>query len=189
LIGERGTQELQVERLLLYETRRISGREIGGKQCFHLQRDLGSTNIEPANVDEANDAEFVQEDAVGYHVEIEQTTQYAGAVDNRCERGGVRLCVRSRSLGVSVDGDAQESEGVALSVLLDELLPHGQLRAASSPAGPHKDECALAAQALQRKRLTIQAAQDEVRHGIANLWSAHRSAGCGRIQHWVGGFL
>ena len=78
------------------------------------------------------------------------------------------LRVDARSLGIDVDRDAQERKRLSVSPLLDEVLPHGQLGAADSPAGPHENQRALAAQRPELKGMSIQRTQRHVGQRITH---------------------
>ena len=105
--------------------------------------------------------QFVDEQPVGNHVEVKEATELAGTVDYSRKR--LISSVRPRSVGIDVDGDAQEGEIAALRAVLQELLPHGQLLTAASPAGPHEHEQSPTSVVLQTDGAPVQAGQGDRR--------------------------
>ena len=93
-------------------------------------------------MDEAQNPLFIDEQPVRNHVEVKHAPKQTRSVDDRRKRLITR--VRPRSVGIDVDGDAQEGEIAPLRTFLQKLLPHGQLFTALSPASPHKHKQSLA---------------------------------------------
>jgi hypothetical protein len=86
--------------------------------------------------------------------------------------------------GINVNRDAEEGEGLSVTApSLDELLPHGQLLAAHSPAGPHEQQGARASQAPGLEDLAVKGAQRQVGHRVADPGSIGSVRTAGRLVH------
>ena len=136
-------QHFDVRRFLAEQARRLRRvREVCRQERVHLRSNFGSADVEATDMDEAQNPLFIDEQPVRNHVEVKHAPKQARTVDDRRKRLITR--VRPRSVGIDVDGDAQEGEIAPLRTFLQKLLPHGQLFTALSPAGPHKYEQSLA---------------------------------------------
>src|SRR4051794_31728683 len=162
MVCELAANELHGQRLLRHEGWSLAPAEVGGQERLDLLPYLGAAKIEAADVEELDDAGLVDEQPVGNHVEVEEPTEDVRAIDGGRKRisGGELL----RPFGVGVHGDAEERE--VLLVLLEKLLPPGQLTPALSPARPHKDEEPAAEKIGQADRAATHVGQGDRWQGV-----------------------
>jgi hypothetical protein len=140
-------------------------RKVAAQQILDLNVDLRAADIETADVDEPDYALLVDEHTIRHHVEIEQSTQLAGAVDHRGKRHIFHEW--KWPLRIDVDRDAQEREVTSFK----KLLPHGQLLTASSPAGPHEHQQTFTPVIPHVDRASINAGQRNGRQWVSNVRS------------------
>jgi len=159
-VGKLPAQDLELERFLRDEVRLLPRGEVGYKEGLDLLADLRTTQVKAADVQEADDPSFIDQEAVWHDVEVEQPSQDVRAVHGG--REGKRGRKGSHALWVRIDRDAQEGERGRIRIFLYELLPPGQLTATLSPACPHEDEESLAAIIAESNCGTVEARERDV---------------------------
>src|SRR2546428_659333 len=139
--------------------RSLAGGEVGIDEGLDLLTAVRAAQVEATNVQKLNDAHLIDEEAVGDNVEIEQAAEHIRVVNRRGETVGPRIF--GRAVWVGVDRNAEKGEGIGM--LVDELLPHGQLSPALSPTRPHEDEQPSPAVVRQTNGRPIDPGQGEIR--------------------------
>lgn len=120
-------------------------------------------DIKSAVVCVPDDSFFVDQKSVRHDFESETSAEHAGVVNEHTEGHPGGLNERAGGLGpLLIEGDSNDLDRIR-TMKLSELLPPGQLCAASSPGAPEEENPPDSPQSAELDRLTIQRRKRHIR--------------------------